>query len=231
MKNNLIPSILLFCTFLFHQAALAQNSRIYVWDFSYRDGKTDDLTISLTDELEEALLRSECCEVLQRRNYSRLFQQRENEKAISGASQLSSDSKNRLTDINANTVVFGVLHDDTRSGQFKISVSFENLNGTIEKGESVYMAKYDVNNPKKREEAIAELLDKLKLKPMERRTLETKIVDDWTFEFKGCQRVGKDVKCSYVVTSNYRDRKFAMESRCVAYDEFNYEYYGILVDP
>ena len=36
--------------------------------------------------------------------------------------------------------------------------------------------------------------------------------------------MGKDVKCSYVVTSNYRDRNFVIRYNSRAYDEYNYEY-------
>ena len=149
----------------FQSPLIGQELSVYVWNFSDRSGGMDDLTTSLTDDFEAALLQTDCCEILQRRTYSRLFQQRENEKAISGYGNLSSDSKSRLKDIRANTVVFGEVYDDTNSGQVKVSVSFEKLNGTIDKRASVYMAKYDINNPSKREGAMLELIDELRLTP------------------------------------------------------------------
>ena len=212
---------------LFQSRVVAQDMSIYVWNFSDRSGGMNDLTASLTDEFEEALLQTDCCEILQRRTYARLFQHRENERAISGYGNLSSDSKSRLKDIQANTVVFGEVYDDTNSGQVKVSASFEKLNGTIDKRASVYMAKYDINNPSKREEAMLKLIDELRLTPNNSAPIATEQVDEWTFALKGCQRIGKDVKCSYVVTSNYRDRNFVMGGYSKAYDEYNYEYAGI----
>lgn len=224
MKLNVSSITLFLLAALFQLPTFAQDVSIYVWNFSDRNGSMNSLTNSLTDEFEEALLQTDCCEILQRRTYARLFQQRENERAISGYGNLSSDSKSRLKDIQANTVVFGEVYDDTNSGQVKVAVSFENFNGTIDKQASVYMAKYDINNPSKREEAVAELIDKLRLSTGNSTPIETEQVDEWTFSLLGCQRIGKDVKCSYVVTSSYRDRNFYIYSTSKAYDEYNYEY-------
>lgn len=195
---------------------------VYVWDFSDRNGREDDLTTSLTEEFEEALLKSDCCKVLQRRVYARIFQQRENEKAILSLSNLSPSTVKDLEAVEAQMVVFGQVHDDTRSGQFKISVSFEKFSGLIDKTASVYMAKFDVNNPKKREAAILELIDELKLEPSSE-PIDVKPIDEWEFSLLGCERIGKNVKCSVSVKSNYRDRNYRSYP-ANAFDEYGYEY-------
>jgi hypothetical protein len=195
---------------------------VYVWDFSDRDGKEDDLTRSLTEEFEEALIKTDCCTVLQRRTYARIFQQRENEKSILSLSNLSRSTVQDLEAKEANTVVLGQVHDDTKSGQLKISVSFEKFSGLIEKTASVYMAKYDVNNPKKRVAAISELIDELKLEPTGD-PIDVKPIDEWEFALIGCERIGKNVKCSVTVKSNYRDRNYKSYP-AKAFDEYGYEY-------
>jgi hypothetical protein len=214
--------LLLFCS-LSGFSQEEGSKTIYVWDFSDRSGKEDDLTASLTEEFEEALIKSDCCKVLQRRTYARLFDQRENEKAIISLTNLSSATVETLEAIEANTVAFGQVHDDTRSGQFKISISFENFTGEMEKSASVYMAKYDINNPKKREIAISELIDELEL-AASKSPVETKKVDDWEFSLTGCEKIGKNVKCSFSVTSHHRDRSFKIGGGSSAIDNKNYEY-------
>jgi hypothetical protein len=217
---------LLIISLVISTSVFSQNDSpdvVYVWDFSDRNGKEDDLTASLTEEFEEALIKSDCCKVLQRRVYARIFQQRENEKAILSLSNLAPSTVKDLEAVEAQTVVFGQVYDDTSSGQFKISVSFEKFSGLIDKTASVYMAKFDISNPKKREAAIKELIDELKLKPGKPPVI-TENVDEWAFSFTGCERIGKDVKCSYTITSNYRDRKLTILMNSRAFDEYGYEY-------
>lgn len=209
---------------LFISSVFAQSNSIYIWDFSDRNGETSDLSISLTDEFEQALHSTDCCQILQRRNYARLFSQRENEKAISGLRSLPTDFQNRLIDLKAEMVAFGELFDDTNSGQFKISVSIENFEGEILKSASTYMAKYDIHNPKKREKSLLEIIDRLKFLPSIIPPVVTENVDEWTFSLTGCTRIGKDVKCGYIVTSNYRDREFSLSAKSRAFDEYGYEY-------
>ena len=220
MKNKVIY---LFA-FLLSFPLLGQDNTIYIWDFADRNGQTSDLTINLTEEFEEALIRTDCCQILQRRNYSRLFNQRENQIVLLGFNNLSSSFKKKLNEISANAVVFGETYDDTNSGQFKVSVSIEDFSGEIINSASTYLQKYDINNPRKREEAVAELIDKLRLKPSSAKPVETKEVDEWVFELRGCKRIGKDVQCNFSVTSNYRDRIFKLDNDSSAFDEFGYQY-------
>lgn len=220
MKTILIAVLSLFLA----NAVYSQENKIYVWDFADRNGQRSDLTTSLTDEFEEALQFTECCKILQRRDYARLFSQRENEVGIIGIQNIPTEQKDRLKDLRAESVVFGEVFDDTNSGQFKISVSVEDFSGEILRSASVYMAKYNINNPQKRIEAVKELVDKLKFAPNTSKPIETKTVGEWTFSLTGCQRIGKDIQCGYTVTSNYRDRTFTMSYLSTAYDEYGYQY-------
>jgi|GEM_PF-1966428 len=201
----------------------AQENISYVWEFADRNGQTSELTISITDEFEEAMQTSGCCKILQRRNYSRLFEQKSSEIAIQGLQSLPKEYVERLKALQAESVVFGEVYDDTNSGQFKISVSVESFNGEILKKASTYMAKFEIHNPQKRIEAIATIIDKLDFKTRTT-VIETKEIDEWIFSLAGCARIGKDVECGYTVTSNYRDRRFTIYTETRAFDEFGYEY-------
>lgn len=48
------------------------NWRVYVWDFVSRHKKNDKLTTNLTNEFEEAFISTQCCDVLERREYDKL---------------------------------------------------------------------------------------------------------------------------------------------------------------
>ncbi len=174
------------------QAKSQTASVVYVWEFTTRNGERNDLTMSLTEEFEEALTQSECCNILQRRYYSRLFDQKENERAISNLGAVPKTAKDGLKSLEANTVVFGEVYDDTNSGQVRISVSFESFEGKILKKASSYLPKFAIADPSKREEAVDKLMTELnfsvgKTNPAvsslpKKEKMEEKILGTWIFE-------------------------------------------------
>lgn len=217
------------------QPTVAQNQDpliVYVWEFTTRDGKTDEVTTSLTEEFEEAITQSECCTILQRRYYSRLFEQKKNENAIMNLESLPKSALDGLTSLEANTVVFGEVYDDTNSGQVKISINFESFKGIILNKASTYIPKYALADPSKREEAVKKLTMEMNLVPSIKQPQKIQDHEDWSFALTGCQRSGNTVTCGFIVTSKYRDRNITIAGNynntkaysSLAYDDFGYEY-------
>lgn len=219
-----------FCLLLAFPSRLSSQEitgNIYVWEFTTRDGVRNDITQSLTEEFEEAMIQSECCNVLQRRHYARLLDQKQNETAIRGLNDMPQDKASALKSLDGNTVVFGEVYDDTNSGQVKFSVNFESFNGKILKKASTYVPKYDLANPAKREAAVDKIMEELNLFPLrQREPLEVKTLGEWEFSLTGCRRVGSDAICGFVVTSHYRDRNLTIYGHrySTAQDEFSYDY-------
>ena len=214
--------LFVFIVSLFYANFSYSQDAMYVWNFSHRDGSTSYITQSLTEEFEEALLQSQCCELLQRRHYSRLFNQIENEKSIVSLRSLSTETVKDLKKLNASTVIFGEIFDDTNSGKVKVTINFESFNGAIEKKASTYIPKFAINDPEKREEAVDDLLAELnigKLKKPER----TSIIDDWEINLIGCSKEGNNVQCKFSLTSNFRDRYFSLKG-VDAYDNYGNSY-------
>lgn len=133
---------------------------IYVWEFATRDGTVDEMTSNFTEEFEEALIQSNCCTVLQRRHYSRIFEQFQNEKAIQKLENVPSSALDSLQTIEANAVVFGEVYYDVQSGLVRVSINIESLSdmGVILEKASVQMPRYDLPNPFRRNESMKELI-------------------------------------------------------------------------
>ena len=134
---------------------------VYVWEFANRDGSVDETTESITSEFEEALIQAQCCTILQRRNYARLFEQRQNEKAIMKLDNVPEATVNGLKTLEANAIAFGEVYKDIQGGQVVISINFETFESTILAKASVLMPPFDYVNPFKRREKMAELLGAL----------------------------------------------------------------------
>jgi len=231
LTNKLNYLFLVFFLSVFSQGIYAQSNNedgIYVWEFATKGGARDAITSSFTEEFEEALIQSQCCVVLQRRVFARLFDQKQNEKAVLGLSGVPAAKLEDLKSLEAKTVVFGEVYDDANSGQVKFSVNFESFDGNIIKKASIHVPKYAINDPSKREEAVEQLMNKLDLFPATKRPKETKTFGDWEFSLTGCVQNGNAVTCGYTVMSKYRDRNFTINGTynggSLAYDEFNYEY-------
>jgi hypothetical protein len=120
---------------------------VYVWEFKTRAGVINDLTRTVTNEFEEALVQRKCPKVLERKDYPDLKSQIENEKAIS-LNALSEKSINSLKHISANTVIFGEIYFDHTSGLVNIAISVEAFSGVIQARKSTWVERLKVLNPK-----------------------------------------------------------------------------------
>lgn len=219
--------------------ALAQNYTTYVWAFSMRNGEKNDITTSITEDFETALISTNCCSVLQRRSYARLIEQQQNELKISSYQELPLSRKNALKSNSANSVIFGEIFDDVASGTVKISVSLESLgSGIILKKGDVFMARYELNDPFKRQEKMKVLVGKLGwvvsdaprgeeegFEPVGAFVKQTRIMDDCKYVLDGCQRSGNTVTIKLTITSREVDTQLAIVGYYMRiYDEAGNEY-------
>lgn len=144
---------------------LAQSSApsIYVWEFTTSLGQKTEATRALTEEFEELLIQSECCTVLQRRHYARLFEQKQNEKAVINLESIPVSTIDGLKALEANSVAFGEVHHDQNSGLVRISFTVESFDGRIIDKGSGHMPLYDLVNPFKRKEKTREIMASMPL--------------------------------------------------------------------
>jgi hypothetical protein len=148
--------LLSFLSLLLPTALFAQS--VAVWDFAARDGTKNNTTQSLTEEFEEALEQDKNYAVFDRRNIDRLRAVIDNEKALRNIS--SADSQ-RLKLLGVSVVAFGVLFDDTESGDASVSVSLEDFTGKLLGKESVSMRRGLLKDHNSRQEKMIELAKKI----------------------------------------------------------------------
>ena len=147
---------MVFPTMGFAQASSACD-RIYVWEFSDRDGDRNSLTEFITNQVEEILI-SLGCYVLVRRNYTRLKQQVENEKAILRSEQIPEQIQHLLKTESAQKVFFGQITQEY-SGNIYCYFTVEEL-GTkrMITAQSVLLEGTDASNVNSRKKALEALL-------------------------------------------------------------------------
>src|SRR5258708_3091687 len=68
----------------------------YVWEFSDENGKRSKTTETLTREFNDAFTRLHVCTVLERRELSRLLEQKQNERIVHRIQGLSEESQRVL---------------------------------------------------------------------------------------------------------------------------------------
>ncbi len=158
MKTLQVIVINLILLLAMPTGGLGQNEGIYVWEFTNRDGSRNEYTRSLTEDFEEKLIQSRCCKnILQRRHYARLFDQKEQEKSILSIENIPPTLFDRLKALDAKEVVFGEVFEESSSGQIKITVTVESFNSKILDKASIYLPKYMLVDPFSRREKISEL--------------------------------------------------------------------------
>ena len=158
MKTKLFFLTLSLLTFLITSHAQKEVCKnIYVWDFTDENGKKNNHTILITQEVENALTETSC-RVLQRRNYAKLSEQIENEDAIQSIEGMPSTINQELQSIKAETVLFGEVKMDF-SSNIMLSVSFQNLlTKEILKSEFIFLAGEDAHNIQKRQKKIKDFI-------------------------------------------------------------------------
>lgn len=158
-----ICGILSWASLVCASASGAEGPNVYVWDFSTRDGEANELTRNLTEEFEEALIQSDCCTVLQRRRYSRILSQKQNEDGVASLLRVVDEQSNNRRILEARVVIFGEVVDDVESGQVRVSVNLEGFSGKIVAKESTHFARGKRIDPESRLAAMTTLVESLSL--------------------------------------------------------------------
>lgn len=161
---NAKPSMLaVLLTLVLTTLANAQESkgRAYVWDFVDNKGQRTDLTDRLTSEFEVALNQAKCYQVLERRRFDEVLKHIKNEKVIADLNDISKSSQGEIKKFtNAQIVVFGKIDDDVASGEYKISVTFQNFDSSKEV-KSIRIRRGRIQDSESRENAMKELVKEI----------------------------------------------------------------------
>ena len=154
MKSKLY-TLILFVIFFSKNTFSEDKQKIYVWNFVSENIPNQNLAKQITDEFEIKLISTGKYIVLQRRDYAKLFEQNQNEKAIQDLKDLSTGTKQQLTAEKAEIVVLGKLSASS-SGNYQFTVLFQNISTSqIEKANTNYYSPSDFNIDPKRIEIIS----------------------------------------------------------------------------
>lgn len=225
-----VPKIIT-CTILlsliFTLQANGQDSKVklYVWRFTADKANLDGLADKLTGEFEEALVKSRCFLVLERRDYAALARRAENEKMIGILPELSSQSQTELRIARAQIVVFGKIVHDVESGEFKVTVSFQRFDSTKQSVESIRIKQGVINDAESREQAMKYLVNKIcPYKDKDRQAIAGYVpqVKSLAFQLISCRKDGKNAICDFKITNRdtVRSVKFWI-SQANLFDEFS----------
>ena len=157
--------VLMHCHLLFasdeNDFTLANDSIVYVWDFSVNNAEMREVALMLTSDFETELIQSNLYTVLQRRRYDKVLAHQKMEDRISGVDGLSKQSKDSLQAIKAQIVVFGEVIDDIEDGRIEVKVSFQSLNSIILREGKVLFQRGDRKNNVARKKYMRQLFLKL----------------------------------------------------------------------
>ncbi len=164
-RFTFLLSIILFgLLFGFGDAAQSQSLDsliVYVWDFTSRDGQKNDLTDNLTEEFEEALINVNRILLLERRKYDRLLAHKANEKAVLDIEKIDTATLDSLKFYQANAIVFGEVHDDIKSGEIKVTTTFQAFYGKMLIKKSIRFTRGKQDDAESREKAMEKLIKKI----------------------------------------------------------------------
>ena len=136
----------------FAQVSLCDNT--YVWDFCRDDGRKVTLTENFTLDFEEEFIRRGCT-VLQRRNFGNLAAQSENEKSIHSLKDSNPNIEQSLKEIEAKSVIFGIVSLDSYHDVYSVYVTFEHLETKqILKSYRLFISKLDADLDELRRKAV-----------------------------------------------------------------------------
>lgn len=215
------------------QAELCKNC--YIWEFTNEDGGRDDITKTLSNDFEDVLSQKEQCSILQRSKYASLYQQIKNEKAISSLSNASSTVRTELIK-RAKNVVFGEVKKDYQ-GNISLRVSFEELQTTEIKSNTIFLIGEDAYNFDKRRKKISGFIDSFLglAKPTQRESITNplpvqppivKEFGDWKIILTSCAKKGSNILCGFIFESKFRDRQLYLDNNgnSYLYDDTGEEY-------
>ncbi len=155
--------------------------QFYVWDFHSSNIDSMVLLKDFTDAFEEALIKTRLGTALQRRQYSALFQQQQNETKISSLSSIPPRALDNLSALRAKVVIFGEVVDDKESGQIKISVNFESFDSRILAKESIFLQRGKRFDAESRRNLMGELVSKLFPASVETQLLDNERLNELAF--------------------------------------------------
>ncbi len=138
------------------QADLCDNC--YIWEFASENGERDQTTRLLSNDVEDILSLYSECKVLQRSRFARLQEQINNEKAIQSLTGVSPQIKTELKTMQAKRVIFGTVNRDFQ-GNVSLRLSFENLQTSQVKSNTVFLINDDYYNFDKRKEKLKAFID------------------------------------------------------------------------
>ncbi len=149
------------------QAELCDNC--YIWEFTTDKGERNETTRLLSNDIEDILSSYAACKVLQRSKFAKLLEQINNEKAIQNLSGVKPELKTQLNAIQAKRVIFGEVNRDF-TGNVSLRLSFDNLQTTLTKTNTIFLIGDDYYNFDKRKQKLTDFINSFidpdrKLKP------------------------------------------------------------------
>ena len=194
----------------------------YVWEFSTDNGERNQTTRLLSNDIEDILSQYPDCKVLQRSRYAKLQEQINNENKILSLSTAPTQIKTELKTINAKRVIFGSVNRDFQ-GNVSLRISFENLETSQVRSNTVFLINEDYYNFDKRKQKLTEFIGAFidpegKLKsntPQNGKDSSTnnsgvapQTLEDglWKLTLEDCFRSGNTLTFSLKATSKNQDR-------------------------
>lgn len=189
----------------------------YIWEFTSSEGERNQTTRLLSNDVEDILSQYAECKVLQRSRYAKLQEQIDNEKAIQSLNTAPTLIKAELKIIKAKRVIFGSVNRDFQ-GNVSLRLSFENLETSQVKSNTVFLINEDYYNFDKRKQKLAEFVGsfidpegKIGTPPMgspNKPGFSPQTIEDgpWRFTLEGCKRSGSNLVLSLKAVSEDQER-------------------------
>lgn len=239
--KTIVQGIILFLCLLYIKSAKSQSNlctNCYIWEFTNEDGGRDDVTKTLSNDFEDILSQKEQCSVLQRSKYAALYAQIKSERAISSVNNASSIARTEIIK-RAKNVIFGKVNRDYQ-GNISLRISFEDLQTTQIKSNTIFLIGDNAYNIEKRRNVISsfiesflglkestpEINDRTITNPPSVKPPIIKEFGDWKVTLTACTRKGNKIVCSFIFESRFRDRKLYLDNNgnSYLYDDTGEEY-------
>ncbi|MGH1365351.1 MAG: CsgG/HfaB family protein [Calditrichia bacterium] len=178
-------------TLIADQQSKVEKINVYVWNFDAKSTNSKALANDVTEEFEEALINSHTFRVLDRRNFSKVFTQREQEAGIKGIEGFNDKMFDTLKSLNAEYIVFGEVDFEDPSGEIKFRAYLQNLDTEIIAKKTLHGARALRLAPKTRMKLIGTLVDSIICQSTAKLDLE---FDDESKYSKQGKRCGFSVK-------------------------------------
>lgn len=225
----------------------------YVWLFSATGEEVEGLVDMVTEEFEEATIKTGCVPVVKRRNLPELesHQRQERERRIESTDFLSPREQRLLRTERADAVVFGKITDDLQGGQIKIAITLDLLSGVSLASTSVRINRGKRFDAEERERRIAELASDLcRALGLQNNSLrredaqdsgrregsnegggtEVKKAQGYEFTLKECSASGSDLECRIMVRNTRERRRLSVMGKSRLIDHEGITHYAELIE-